>query len=335
MDAEHSGTNRSQTAITTSMARCPDDTIPAFMQGPLRGIVPPLVTPLADRDTLDVAGLERLIDHVINGGVRGVFILGTTGEAPDLSYRLRRELITRVCRQVAGRVPVLVGITDTAFVESVAMARHAADVGADALVTAPPYYFPAGQPELVDFVERLVAELPLPLFLYNMPELTKTEFALETLRRVAPIPNVVGIKDSSGNLDYFAEVLAVARAARPDWAVLMGPEELLVEALHLGAHGGVCGGAQIQPALVVGLYEAVRADDRVAVERLRTTLSSLGGIYTIGRHASAVIKGTKCALSLMGLCSDVMAEPLTRFNPPERARVRAVLESLNIPVTNP
>ena len=86
------------------------------MKSPLTGIVPPLVTPLRARDELDVAGLEKLIEHILAGGVSGLFILGTTGEGPSLSYRLRREFIGRVCRQVNNRVPVLVGITDTAFV---------------------------------------------------------------------------------------------------------------------------------------------------------------------------------------------------------------------------
>ena len=104
----------------------------------LHGIIPPLVTPLSDRDSLDHEGLERLLEHVIGGGVGGIFILGTTGEAPSLGYALRRELIKRVCAQVAGRIPVLVGITDTAFVESVALAKTAADCGADALVVTTP-----------------------------------------------------------------------------------------------------------------------------------------------------------------------------------------------------
>ncbi len=97
---------------------------------------------------LDVPGLERLIEHVLRGGVQGLFILGTSGEAPSLSYRLRREFVQRVCRQVAGRVPVLVGITDTSLVEAVSLARHAAAAGAEAVVTSAPYYFPAGQNEL-------------------------------------------------------------------------------------------------------------------------------------------------------------------------------------------
>jgi 4-hydroxy-tetrahydrodipicolinate synthase len=100
------------------------------------GIIPPLVTPLKSRDEIDRLGLERLVNHVISGGVHGIFILGTTGEAPSLSYRLRRELISLVTKQVAGRIPVLVGVTDTSYIETVELARHAHESGADAVAIA-------------------------------------------------------------------------------------------------------------------------------------------------------------------------------------------------------
>src|SRR5260370_32334822 len=130
----------------------------------LTGIIPPIVTPLLDRDSLDVEGSERLMERILAGGVSGLFLLGTRGEGASLSYRLRRELIQRTCRQVNKRVPVLVNITDTAFVESVDLARHAADSGAHAVVVAPPYYLPAGQPGFQEYVAHLAADVPLPLF---------------------------------------------------------------------------------------------------------------------------------------------------------------------------
>src|SRR5262249_5915685 len=145
------------------------------------GIIPPMVTPLRDRDTLDVAGLERLIEHILAGGVHGLFLLGTTGEGPSLSYSLRKELIDRTCRQVKGRVPVLVSITDTAFQESLKVARWSAEAGADAVVAAPPYYLPASQADLREYLCHLVPELPLPLLLYNIPLLTKVAYELETV----------------------------------------------------------------------------------------------------------------------------------------------------------
>ncbi|HMP07209.1 MAG TPA: dihydrodipicolinate synthase family protein, partial [Lacipirellulaceae bacterium] len=101
---------------------------------PLRGIIVPMVTPLADADALDHPGLERLVDRLVRGGVHGLFLLGTCGEGPSLSSRLRGELIERVCRQTDGRTPVLVAITDSSPVDSVALARRAADSGADAVV---------------------------------------------------------------------------------------------------------------------------------------------------------------------------------------------------------
>lgn len=295
----------------------------------LRGIIPPMITPLRNRDTLDVAGLERLLEHIIGGGVNGLFILGTSGEAPGLSYRLRRELVERVCRQVRGRLPVLVGITDTSFVEALAMAAHAAAAGAKAVVTAAPFYLPTAQPELIDYVERLVRELPLPLYLYNMPQLTKVHFEPETLHRLTHLERILGVKDSSGDLAYFDQLIALKRE-RPDWSVLVGPEHLLAESTRRGGDGGVNGGANFHPRLFVDLFAAVQRGDHALVEQLQKQVLQLGQIYSVGRHASAVIKGMKCSCALLGLCEDHMTEPFDRFLEPERAKVRAVLASLNL-----
>ena len=293
------------------------------------GIIPPLVTPLRGRDELDQAGLERLVEHVIGGGVSGLFILGTTGEAPSLSYRLRREMIERTVRLVAGRVPVLVGITDTAFVESVMMARTAAEAGAAALVLATPYYFPAGQTELTGYVENLVRELPLPVMLYNMPSLTKIWFEIETVQRLAVIEQIVGVKDSSGDLDYFARLIGL-RERRPDWSIMIGPEHLLSEAMRLGGDGGVSGGANVLPGLFVECYQAASSGDAIRLEAARSRIDAFQRVYDIGKYASRHIKATKCCLSILEICDDFMAEPFHRFLPPERERVRQYLAQLKL-----
>ena len=299
-----------------------------MMHTPLTGIVPPMITPLRDRDALDIPGLERLVEYLLAGGVNGVFVLGTTGEGPSLSYRLRRELIAIVCREVRGRVPVLVGITDTAVVESVNLARFAADAGATAVVAAPPYYLPGGQPELQEYLDHLVPELPLPLFLYNMPALTKVPFALETVRRAMDEPRIVGLKDSSGDMAYFrgaAELLA----RRPDWTLLVGPEEHLMDAVLAGGHGGVSGGANLFPSLYVSLFRACVMRDATRAQALHAQVLRVGdAIYRIGRHPSAIIKGIKCALACLGVCDDFMAEPFHRFRAGERALVEQRLAEL-------
>ncbi|MFQ6035317.1 MAG: dihydrodipicolinate synthase family protein [Sedimentisphaerales bacterium] len=297
---------------------------------PLRGIIPPMVTPLLDQDSLDVAGLEQLIEHILAGGVHGLFILGTTGEAPSLSYRLRYELIERVCGQVKGRVPVLVGITDTSFVESVKMACKARDAGAQAVVLAPPYYFPAGQAELIEYLKHLTLELPLPLFLYNMPSYTKAVFEPETVQAAANIAGIVGLKDSSGDMIYFHRLLSLLKDYK-DFTLLMGPEELLAEAVVLGGHGGVCGGANLVPQLYVDLYNAACSRDLAKIGSLHKKVMQISNtIYSVGRYESSYLKGIKCALSCMGICSDFLAEPFHRFRRAERNVIRRHLKELGI-----
>ncbi|MCA8982395.1 MAG: dihydrodipicolinate synthase family protein [Planctomycetaceae bacterium] len=291
------------------------------------GIIPPLVTPLSGRDELDRMGLSRLIEHVLAGGVHGLFILGSTGEAPSLSYRLRREFIDSVCALVAGRKPVLVGITDTSFVESVELARHAARAGADALVLSTPYYFPAGQTELLDYVRHITEELPLPLMLYNMPSLTKVWFEMETLERLTEIERIVGLKDSSGDLAYLEQAVGLKRL-RPDWSIMLGPEALLVEAMRLGADGGVSGGANILPRLFVDCYNACLGDNPAQIEYTLRQILELQQIYDIGKYASRYIKATKSALSILGICNDFLAEPFHHFKEPERLKVAAILREL-------
>ncbi len=299
-----------------------------ILPSPLRGIVPPMVTPLYAPDQLDRPGLERLIEYILGGGVHGLFILGTTGEAPSLSHKLRRELIQSTCDQVRERVPVLVGITDTAFAESVVMACFAAEAGAQAVVLAPPYYFPAGQPELLEYLEHLVVKLPLPLFLYNMPSATKLMFEPATVVAAARIQGIVGLKDSSGNMTYFHQLRQVLRDNR-DFTLLVGPEELLAETILLGGHGGVNGGANLYPRLYVQLYDAaVRGDlDRVRTLQQKVIQVSTT-LYGVGHFSSSYLKGLKCALSVKGICDDFMAEPFHRFRAPERQRIEAILSEL-------
>ncbi|MEM6980071.1 MAG: dihydrodipicolinate synthase family protein [Planctomycetota bacterium] len=296
---------------------------------PLRGIIPPLLTPLAGRDQLDRDGLSRLIDHVIDGGVSGIFILGSTGEAPSLSYRLRREMIEQSVRFIDSRVPVLVGVTDTAFVESVALARFANKAGADAIVLTTPYYFPAGQTELTSYVESIAAEMALPLMLYNMPQLTKVWFEIATLERLAAIETIVGVKDSSGDLAYF-EKLCQLKSMRPDWSILMGPEAMLGSAHAVGGDGGVCGGANVAPHWFVAWHDALCRGDEDQAARLLGRIDRLQAIYDIGKYASRHIKATKSACSLLGLCCDLPADPFHAFRQPQRQQVADILHELGL-----
>jgi len=297
---------------------------------PLCGIIPPMITPLKAQDALDPGALERVIEHLLAGGVHGLFALGTTGEGPGLSDRLRREVAERTCRQVAGRVPVLVSIIHGAFVESVNLGRHAADCGAAAVVVCPPYAMRAVQADLRDYLGHIAAASPLPVFLYHVPPLTKTAFELDTVDWAIDQPRIVGMKDSSGDLAYFGKVCGLL-ARRPEWTLLAGPEELLPETIGLGGHGGVCGGANIFPRLYVSLYEAIRDRNLPQVRELQAKVLEVAeGLYRWGNHPATGIKAIKCAVSCLGLCDDLMAEPFVRLAASERARVERFVAGFRV-----
>lgn len=295
----------------------------------LKGIVVPIITPLTDIDTLDVTGLEKLVEHIIGGGVSGIFVLGTTGEFSSLSYRLRNELVERVCKQVAGRIPVLVGVTDTSIIESENLAKSAADFGASALVAAPPYYYATSQPELVEYFENLANRMPLPLYLYNMPMHTKVMIEPKTVLKIAENKKVIGLKDSSANMAYF-RLLQYAMKDHPDFQLFVGPEEMMADAVVLGASGGVNGGANMFPRLYVDLYKASVARDFDRIKLLQEKVMAVSSaIYTVGKYGSSYLKGLKCALSVMDFCDDYMADPFSHFRKEERDRIEQGLESLN------
>lgn len=288
-----------------------------------------MITPLTETNTLDIDGVKNLVEHLIKGGVGGIFILGTTGEAQHLSLKTKKELIKKTCEFVNGRVPVLVGITDTSMYESFDLAQLACECKADAVVAAPPYYFALGQPELIEYYEALADKSALPLYLYNMPSHTKVMIEPDTVSALSKHDKILGLKDSSANSVYFHKLLYLMRN-RPDFALFVGPEEMMASVVLMGAHGGVAGGANLYPELFVDLYNAA-ADknmDRVAV--LQEKMMAVGvELYGIGRFGSSYIKGIKSALALKGICNSYLAAPFNMFQTPEQDKVKKALEKLD------
>ena len=172
--------------------------------------------------------------------------------------------------------------------------------------------------------------LPLPLYLYNMPSHVKVFFDPKTVVALAAHPNIVGLKDSSANMTYFQTLLYLLRD-KPDFALLVGPEELTGECVLMGADGGVNGGANIFPELYVGMYDAARAHDIGRVRELQKRIMQIStSIYTVGKYGSSYLKGVKCALSLLGICDDYLSYPYRKFRSEERARIRTALEELGV-----
>lgn len=300
---------------------------------PLRGIIPPLVTPIHEDFTLDHTSLIKIIEHTIAGGVHGIFILGTTGEFASLSSIVKHELISMTCAKVDGLIPVLVGITDCSFNESLNLAAKALDSGASAVVATSPFYMNIGQEELVNYYQKLADKVELPLLLYNMPSHTGMAIDLSSVAILAEHPNIIGIKDSSGDLSYF-ESLCNLFQEKPDFTILVGPEEYLVETMNMGGHGAVAGGANLFPELYVKLYEAILAKNYELIEALQVTVLFLSkNLYSHGTYKSNYLKGLKASMSFSGLCKDVLALPLFPYSEEEKAILKhkydAVLARVN------
>lgn len=296
---------------------------------PLSGIITPMVTPLLKDNSLDVESLNKLIEHLILGGVNGVFILGTTGESTSLIYSLREELIRMTCQKVSGKIPVLVGVSDTAPQESIRLAEVAHEAGAAAVVATPPYYYGLGQPELIQYFLKLADNLPLPLFLYNMPSHTKIMIDLETVKQLSEHPNIIGLKDSSANAVYFNSLL-YAFKSYPEFSLLVGPEEILASSVLMGANGGVSGGSNMFPKLYVALYQAAKANDLERVLFLQDQVMEISSkVYSLGNFGSSYLKGLKASLSLLGICKSHLASPLESFNEKEIQQISKILANIN------
>jgi 4-hydroxy-tetrahydrodipicolinate synthase len=297
---------------------------------PLRGIITATVTPLKEGPTLDSAGLERLLEHLIRGGVHGVFILGTTGEAPALPYSLRFALIEQTCKLVDGRVPVLVGITDTSYEDSLKISHKAEECGALGVVSAPPYYYRVTQGDLLDYYTKLASDVALPLFLYNAPSNTHHTLDIPTVVKAARSSNIVGLKDSGANMSYFH----TAREALREFAkfsLLVGPEELLAEAVLMGAHGGMAAGSNVWPRLFVALYEAAVSQDINRVAALHRQAVQFGSsIYRTSGDDANPLRGLKCALSVLGICSGQVTRPFRPYSPAEQEQVRRYLDEIDL-----
>lgn len=288
----------------------------------LSGIVVPLATPLTRDGSVDRDCLHKLVEHELAGGVSGIFVLGTTGEGPHLEAEQRMEVVSRVCRQVEGRVPVLVGLCDASTAGCLRLARFATAQGADALVLTPPFYMPLSQEELLGYLRRVVPKLQLPVYLYNIPGYTKVPFAPDTVLRAVSAGPIAGLKDSSGDLGYFAAM----RAAFPresGFQLFCGPEEILVDAMRLGGDGGVCGGANLFPRLYVELYEAARDGRWETAASLQQRVRALSGaVYAHTSESSSYLRGLKSAMSALGLCREFIAEPLAPLPEDAQQKIR-------------
>ncbi len=293
----------------------------------LRGVIPPLLTPILEDETLDEPAFRRLVEYMIDGGCHALFVQGSTGESVMLAPEVKKRTWCLAKEVAAGRVPILAGIIAQSHKGAAATAELAADCGADAAVAVTPYYFAYSQGELIDYFTRLADEIALPLIVYNIPQRTGNPLAVETILKLSEHPRILGVKDTSENFMAISRMISLTRG-RTDFAVLPGTETLMAPAVLMGAAGAVLGVANLAPHFCVRLYDAAMARDLDQVHVLQDQMEDLFRIfrhYSRGEVSIGVgLGGLKLAASLLGLLHERQCFPAKR--PGDAAEMKEMVE---------
>ncbi|OSZ62274.1 dihydrodipicolinate synthase family protein [Streptomyces pharetrae CZA14] len=309
-------------------------TIPA----PLTGVVPPVCTPLTPEREVDVDSLHRLLGHLMAGGVHGLFVLGSTSEAAYLTDRQRELVVSETVRHVAGRLPVLAGAIDMTTPRVLERVASVTAAGADAVVVTAPFYARTHPAEIARHYRLVAAASPVPVLAYDIPPAVHTKLPAGLVLELAGEGVLAGLKDSSGDLAAFREVVSGART-RPGltgFTVLTGSELLVDTALALGADGAVPGLANVDPHGYVRLDRLCRDGDHTRARTEQERLCALHGMVHAGDPArmgpgSSAIGAFKAALHLRGVIAcPATADPQVPLTEPEVAAVGRFLTAAGL-----
>jgi 4-hydroxy-tetrahydrodipicolinate synthase len=286
----------------------------------LRGIIPPVATPMHANEDLDLPRLQWYLDHLIGEGVHGVFVLGTNSEFYALDEREKQEVIATAVAHVRGRVPVFAGTGAETTREAVRLTKMAEREGASGVSVITPYFVSPSQQEIADHYRRIAESTALPVILYNNPSTCGgVKIDVDTVGRLAEIPNILGIKDSSGDLQNTNEYMRVV----PDrFSVLQGRDTLIYQALIFGARGAVPATANVAPRLVVDIYEAVMRGDHAAAKAAQLKLNPVRLSLTLGTAPG----GVKAALAMLGRSIGPSRSPVGPLSAEKQQKMRAALE---------
>jgi len=288
----------------------------------LRGIIPPIVTPMRSNEEVDLPRMCELIDRLLAAGVHGIFVLGTTGEFYALDADEKRQVISTAVRHVNKRVPVFAGTGAETTRETVRITRIAEEEGADAVAVITPYFVQPSQAEMIDHFRRVAESTKLPVLLYHNPGMAGgVRMEVGTVAQLAQVPNIIGMKDSAGDLQTLIEFI---RATPPTFTVFQGRDTLIEPALQFGAKGAVPGCSNIVPKLCVSIYEAHVRGDHAGARAAQLKLSPV----RIAGAAGTAPGGIKAAMNALGVACGPNRSPIAPLSPDQRQKILDVLEPL-------
>ena len=270
----------------------------------LIGVYPAMATPLTPDEKVDKTSLRKLVHYLIDGGVYGIVVLGSTGEFPAMTESMRQEVIETALDEVNGRVPVLIGCGEPGTRRTIEQVKAASKTEADGVLVALPYYFPLDQDAVVRHYEMIAEASTLPVVVYNFPQMTKITITPDTLTKLAAHENIIGVKDSSG--DFFGLQRYIEATADADFAVMSGNPALGLAAYQAGAKGGIYAGCSLFPKQCVDCYAAFIRNDMVTAIALQKKLSLIPLMSGFGPNAAVI----KFGLSKLGVCGPTVTAPM-------------------------
>jgi 4-hydroxy-tetrahydrodipicolinate synthase len=293
------------------------------MREPFTGCGTALVTPFTRSGELDEAALRRLVRRQLDAGIHFLVPCGTTGESPTLDRHERRRVVEVVVEEAAGRVPVLAGAGGYDTREVIEAAREMAAAGADGLLSVTPYYNKPTPDGLERHYAAVAAATPLPIIVYNVPGRTGCNVDPATLRRLAAIPTVAGVKEASGNISQICEVCATLP---PEFLVLSGDDAVTLPAMAVGARGVISVASNQVPGELSAMVEAAERNDFAAARAIHQRLLPL----MLANFAESNPIPVKATLAMMGLIEEAYRLPLVPPRAETRARLARVLEGLGL-----
>ena len=286
------------------------------------GIFAPTITPLDEKERVDELGFVNQLNRLIDSGVHGIYLLGTSGEFTTLTNAERERAMDIAVKAVGGRVPIICGVMDTSTQRVIQNIEIAEQFGVDTVAATPGYYYSStDDADLIEFYKTIAASTELPVFIYNIPSTVKTAIKPQVVAELAEdCDNIVGIKDSSGDWTNCLSLLTLL-GDRTDFAIMLGSHTALGAAVLFGADGGVVSIANVAPKESVALYNAAKARDIDEVHRLQKLLLRLSKVYTYGQGVS----GMKACLEILGVCSAHTTSPLLPISDAAKAELRQLL----------
>lgn len=287
----------------------------------LKGIIPPIITPMNEDESINAGELRNQVNRLIGAGVHGLFPFGTNGESYILNEQEKEQVLSVVVEETAGRVPVYAGTGCVGTKDTIRMSQMAESLGADVLSVITPWFAKASDDELYDHYCAVAKAVKIPVVLYNIPARTGNSLSPALVKRLSQVENIAGVKDSGGNFDNMLQYLEKTRENK-DFAVLSGNDSLILWNLIAGGSGGIAGCANVYPETMTAIYERFMAGDLEGARKAQDSIRSFRDCFKYGNPNTIV----KTAVAMLGYPVGKCRAPFNQIPPQGIEAIQKVLD---------